>query len=305
MTSISLRTAAALALLAVAARADAQQSGFRIGATRIVGVNSDNSGINVGGSQVAGSTFAPPNLNAGGGKTEPITNNPSGNTLTLGVPGGTVSVTGLGAAAVTSSFDAVTSQLSAGVVSATTAGGGNVTVSISPEVGRTLAAALSPRAASSQAARDQARADVVAIMKANGVNPTSSVLVVRAFFMLAHLQAAQADVGGPPSAPAPPHVTGPAGGPRARSDQEIPLRKDPVVVAPATELRPGALSPVVVRGPSDQAIYAAAAVNLMSRAISTFLDEQPGTPLPAPLLASALLVRASAQVLPLPASMKQ
>ena len=296
MTSISLSTAAALALLALAARADAQ-GGFRIGAARVVRANnSDNSGINVGGSQVAGNTFAPPNLNAGGSNAQPITNNPSGNTLTLGVPGGTVSVTGLGTTPVTSSFDAVTSQLSAGVVSATTAGGGNVTVSISPEVGRTLGAALSAQAAAPLAASDQARTDVVAIMQANGVNPTSTVLVFRAFFMLAHMQAARAEVGGPPSAPAPPPAAGPAGGHGAQ---------DPVVVAPATKLPPVALSPVVVRGPTDQAIYAAAAVNLMSRAISTFLKEQPGTPLPAPLLASALLVRASAQALPLPASMKQ
>jgi hypothetical protein len=201
VTSICLRTAATLALLAVAAQADAQ-GGFRIGAARVARANnSDNSGVNVGGSQVVGNTFAPTNPNAGGGRTEPITNNPSGNTLAFGVPGGTVSVTGLGTASVTSSLDAVTSQLSAGVVSATTAGGGNVTVSISPEVGRTLAAALSPQAAASLAASDKARTDVVAIMEANGVNPTSTVLVFRAFFMLAHMQAARAEGGGAPSGP--------------------------------------------------------------------------------------------------------
>jgi hypothetical protein len=264
MADLSIRTAVLVPLLLLAARVDAQA---RITISRAVSNNnSDNSGINIGGSQVAGNTFGPTNWNAGSGNRSPIANNPTGASLTIAVAGGTVSTTGFtsNVAPTAGSMDQVIGSLSSGTVTTPTASGGTLTITMSPQVGRTLAAMLDAQTTTSWPAYVAARIATVNMLMSLGVDPATANAVASALANAAEARAALRPVGRP--------TTPPTRGPAA---------------------------------PADAAVYGARAVASMSSAIQIYMTEQPGTPLPAPILAAAVIVSAAArQTLPLPSRLR-
>lgn len=156
MSKMTFAAVAALALIVVASRADAQK---HIGGIRVsfdaapTNHGSDNNGVNTGSSSgAAGGTFTP------GG------NNASTPNATAGAPAGgskaapnaagvTVTSSGNVSGLVTTPPAQVLAGLQSGVVTITTSGGGSITVTLPPSAGAAIANAVTnPSPANGQAA---------------------------------------------------------------------------------------------------------------------------------------------------------
>jgi hypothetical protein len=162
---------------------------------------------------------------------------------------------------------------------------------MSPQTGRTLAAMLDAQATTSWLVYVAARIATVDMLVSFGVDPASANAVASALANAAEARAALH----PGQGSAVPRPDEPATQ-RSRPQLSTPLPKDPTT--------PAGASTVVSRiapSRSDAAVYAARAVAQMSSAIQIFMAERPGTPLPAPMLAAAVIVSAAArEALPVP-----
>ncbi|MDB4878630.1 MAG: hypothetical protein JWL60_76, partial [Gemmatimonadetes bacterium] len=196
-------------------------------------------------------SFGPDNVNAGRGSALLS----SSGSARARVPGGTISVTGGAAsnAILAGAFTAVRSQLESGSMTLRRADSGSVTITFAPALGRQLAGAIDPRAASSVEATDAARFGTAVALEANGLERGSAVRTTNALLEVARMQAAQAS------------------------------------------MHPAAASMA--------AAHAASAVAQMSNALAAFMLDEPKSPIPAPMLAAGIVVRAAAATaLPLPSS---
>jgi hypothetical protein len=188
-------------------------------------------------------------------------------------------------------MEQVVGSLSSGTITAPTASGGTITITMSPATGQTLAAMVAAQTTTDWQAYVAARVATVDMLMSFGVDAATANAVASALANAAEAKAALRPAA-PPARPAAPGAT------RARPEVSIPLQKDGAAPAAASTVVPRAAP-----SRADAAVYAARAVTQMSTAIQLFMAEQPGTPIPAPMLAAAVVVSAAArQTLPLPRS---